>query len=287
MPRTSGGTGGGGGGAGGLIVRKFAFAHNDAGLDTGEALYTPTVGDILYNAWLSITTAWNGTTPKGDVGLFTAGFTGLFTSAAGLVYDMTNVDNLTLTGIPFSLSAANVTLIAAGAPPSGDRASGAFLTTDPVCVVVSQDGTPTVQATVNADEAPPTIPLTIVTSVNDTFIFTGASGGGSPETFTMAPGVYATLNAILVAMAAATGSVSGEHFSTLCSIDDSPNYLQLTVEVDTGIVGNGDTITEGNGGAAALGFTGNPDTFAGGTGGNPGSTLGAGILYLVTATPTT
>jgi hypothetical protein len=47
----------------------------------------------------------------------------------------------------------------------------------------------------------------------------------------------------------------------------------------------GDTITPGSTDVTVgLGLA-NPTTFAGGLGGNPGSTQGAGVLYLVTVTP--
>lgn len=306
MPRTSGGTGGGGGGAGGLIVRKFAFAYDTANLDTGAALYTPTVGDILLDAWIEIDTAWNGTTPLCDIGEFTSG------AVSGYLYDtigpigpnQADADdgtNTILQGGRISLLSsadavvnASVLLKVSGAGPNlyvsapnngGLRTAPAkFMTANPVCVVVSQDGTPTAQSTVLADSAP-TLPLTIILATNDTFIFTPTAGGGTPETFTIAPGVYTTIAEAVAAMAAATGSAA-DTFGQYVTPSDSSGSILLTNIVDSGIAGNGDTITEGDGGAAALGFTANPDTFASGTGGDPGSTQGAAILYLVTATPT-
>lgn len=56
------------------IVRKFPFTFATAGLLTGATVYTPTIGDILLNAWLEVDTAWDGTTPFGDFGGFQANF---------------------------------------------------------------------------------------------------------------------------------------------------------------------------------------------------------------------
>ena len=128
-------------------------------------------------------------------------------------------------------------------------------------------------ATVPADTAP-TLPLTIVGATNDTFVFTGGGGGGSPETFTIAPGVYTTLAALAVAVAAATGSVSGEAFSTLVTVTHPSTVLVFTMAGTAGGHDNGNTLTEGDGGAAAIGITSPPDTFAGGANGTiPGAAL--------------
>jgi hypothetical protein len=61
------------GGAGATVVRAFPFAFDAAGLATGLALYTPTAGDKLLDAWLEIDTVWNGTTPLADVGVLSGG----------------------------------------------------------------------------------------------------------------------------------------------------------------------------------------------------------------------
>ncbi len=84
------------GGAGNTIVRAFPFAFDTPNILTGAALYTPTVGDILLDAWVEIDTAWNGTTPKGDFGIFTdplVGTTGWLLSDLGTPLLMTDSDN--------------------------------------------------------------------------------------------------------------------------------------------------------------------------------------------------
>lgn len=112
-------------------------------------------------------------------------------------------------------------------------------------------------ASVLAD-APPTLPTTIITGTNDTFLL-------NSETFTLAAGVLTTEADAIAAMGAALGSDSGEAFSTKVTPSDSSGSILATAVLGES-VSNGSTIAEGNGAAAILGFTANPDTFAGGTG---------------------
>jgi hypothetical protein len=119
-------------------------------------------------------------------------------------------------------------------------------------------------ATVTADSAP-TLPVTIVTGVNDQFRLSGNHGN---ETFTIAAGVYTTLGDLKTAVGAATGNyVPGDLFSFWVTTTDNGTNLVFTL-VAPGASGNGVTIIEGNGGAAAIGVTSPPDIFAGG-GGSP------------------
>ena len=76
---------GGSGAAGSPVVRAFPFAFDSAGIGNGHNLYTPTVGDILLNAWIEIDTAWDGTTPTADIeqwALAANGNGGLFNGAS-------------------------------------------------------------------------------------------------------------------------------------------------------------------------------------------------------------
>lgn len=100
---------GGGSQPGIAIVRAFPFAFNTAGILTGAALYVPTIGDILFRAWVEIATAWDGTTPKCDVGTFTSGttrgwFNGIFGNGA---IDLTLEDNTTTSVADYGLVTAN------------------------------------------------------------------------------------------------------------------------------------------------------------------------------------
>lgn len=143
--------GGGGSQAGGPVVRgPFSFSFNSPGLLTGlEIGYTPAIGDILLDAWFEIDTAWNGTTPKGDIGLFTGGANSGFFGFAFDVVPMNNPDSENPSGL----------LDSASAPPPGQVLSLAFLgslptfqprivpgkftVASPMKVCVSQDGTNT------------------------------------------------------------------------------------------------------------------------------------------------
>ena len=81
---------------GALITRKFPFAYNLAGLNTGVALYTPVNGEVLYDAWIGVKTAWDGTGPLGDINIANVGSFGNWFGAAynnALYYDMAGADS--------------------------------------------------------------------------------------------------------------------------------------------------------------------------------------------------
>lgn len=59
--------------AGVSIVRAFPFAFDTPGILTGAVVYTHGVGEMLLNAWIKITQAWDGTTPTADFGHYAAG----------------------------------------------------------------------------------------------------------------------------------------------------------------------------------------------------------------------
>lgn len=112
-------------------------------------------------------------------------------------------------------------------------------------------------------DEPPSLPVTISTGVNDTFVFTGPDGA---EVFTMAPGAYTTLPALSLAAMDATGtnpsSGDSETFGSRCYVTGATNSTLAVTMNATNLSGAGNTITEGNGGAAALGFSEPPDIFA-------------------------
>lgn len=125
------------------VLGPFPFAFDDAGLADGIALYTPTVGDVLLNAWIEIDIAWDGTTPKVDIGQGDAN--GMFgnsnpqnasladdTAGAGSGSNFlsnTNQAALALWDLADSAGSYNSRLV-----------PGKFLTTNPMYVWVSQDG---------------------------------------------------------------------------------------------------------------------------------------------------
>ncbi len=140
----------GGGSVGGVrVLGPFSFSFNDVGLFNGISFYTPTINDLLVDAWIEVDTAWDGTTPTGDFGTFignTAGFISSSSDIQGI--DMTKADDEVLgTGYlnghyqiapPANLSLA----IASGTKATHQNrgAPGRFVTSDPLLIVVSQDG---------------------------------------------------------------------------------------------------------------------------------------------------
>lgn len=147
--------------AGAAIVRgPFAFAFNTAGLNNGVAFYTPTVGDILLDAWIEVDTAFNGTTPRADIGPFLGGVAGanigLFGSlnqpikvGGSFTADTENITGL-LSNVGNVVNPANAgnepasgdNLFYAGGVPTGAQRNvpGKFTSASPWLIVVSQDG---------------------------------------------------------------------------------------------------------------------------------------------------
>ncbi len=61
-------TAGGGGGASTVKVIRFPFTHSTAGLAAGVVFYSAQAGEYLSIAAIEVDTAFNGTTPKADIG---------------------------------------------------------------------------------------------------------------------------------------------------------------------------------------------------------------------------
>ncbi len=170
--------------AGVPIVRKFSFAYNTANILTGATVYTPTVGDILMDAWIQIDTAWNGVgdSPDGaplvDVGMFSTQESGWFGYGVGPVYAGVADNAIYAFPDPGTL----LTQVGSGAPPSLLSLSldfqmhsipvptmrrelpAKFLTADPIKVCVSQDGTNT-GADPGASQGAGVLYLVVVTPV--------------------------------------------------------------------------------------------------------------------------
>ncbi len=65
--------------AGPILHFSLPFDHTDsAALAAGMTVVTPEVGDILLDAWIDVSTAFDGTTPQGEIGTFTLFTFGLF-----------------------------------------------------------------------------------------------------------------------------------------------------------------------------------------------------------------
>lgn len=148
--------GGGGGGAGSPVVRAFPFAYNSANLLTGRTVYTPTVGDVLLDAWIDVLVPWDDVNlALGDFGTFTGGVNrGLFAQIIGdnsacplmRVDQMGGASHLTyaqtavIYASSYLLNVVNNSLEVGNPGGTIGFAPRAFLTADPIKVVVSQDG---------------------------------------------------------------------------------------------------------------------------------------------------
>ena len=131
----------------GTAVHSFAFDHTTEGLATGVVAFTPTVGDIIFDAWIEVDTAFNGTTPTGDLGSFTGDpAVGWYRSlSGGAVIDMTQADVTSLSD-PILLqqvpNAPNSDVNIAYLYSDNSRAFPAkFVSDAPVKFALSQDGT--------------------------------------------------------------------------------------------------------------------------------------------------
>lgn len=145
-------------------VLKFPFTFDTPNLLTGAAVYTPTIGDLLMDAWITVTEAFDGTTPKGD--LCSVGVSGgLFAQIGGAPVDLTlvpnGVGNIAAVGVGAHLAimaaisavggslfvpaieSVPVPLQGLNAPYGygGNSHVGTFMSTDPVTICATSDGT--------------------------------------------------------------------------------------------------------------------------------------------------
>jgi hypothetical protein len=123
----------------------FPFNHNTSGLRSGQAAaYTPNAGEQVYDAWLEISEAWDAITPSIDLGLFLSGRVGLH-AAFGITFGASN--DLSTYALDGDGGGLGVLIAGSGTTKTMRVASGGlgpvrFLSSDPLCVCVSQDGTP-------------------------------------------------------------------------------------------------------------------------------------------------
>lgn len=138
------------GGGSGSVVRKFPFSFNTPNLEIGAPLYTPTVGDILLDAWIEIIVPWNGTTPQGDVGTFIVtpggGFFS-FRNTAPFAVDMTIADfdgtsGVLMSGVQNSGGGLNTiaSLMSVSLSAQLRVVPAKFIAPNPIKICVSQTG---------------------------------------------------------------------------------------------------------------------------------------------------
>jgi hypothetical protein len=121
----------------------FPFTHSTAGLTSGVPIYTPAIGDVIYDVLISVPVAFNGTTPFADVGTFNGGNDGLFLELAGVAVDLTAADtgiadNTGLSGNIYSLLGG--ALWASSSPPGNGPFTIFVTAANPLLLVVSQTG---------------------------------------------------------------------------------------------------------------------------------------------------
>jgi hypothetical protein len=121
-----------GGGSGSATVRgPFEFAFDTPGLADGVEFYTPTVGEVLVDCTFRVDTAWDGISNLADIGDFTSGTTGLWAYTTSFGFDLVSANPtsgvIALSGVSLNQQALTGLFI--------------FTTTDPLLLVVSQDGT--------------------------------------------------------------------------------------------------------------------------------------------------
>ena len=127
-------------------LRYFNFSYATAGLASGVTIYTPNIGDVIYDVGICVTTAFNGTTPLLDVGTFNGGNVGLFGELAGAGVDGTKLyaavtDNAGLS-VPNTASWLQAAVGSVGAAGTAAYHSTPIIVTaaNPLLLVVSQNG---------------------------------------------------------------------------------------------------------------------------------------------------
>ncbi len=129
-----------------ILLHSKAFAFGTAGLNTGLTIYTPAIGDVIYDCGVFITTAFNGTTPKADIGTFSGGNDGFFKTLATAVVDITAVDDAVASNAGIQSSATGRWLQAAVGSIGAD-AGAAYVDSqlrvtaaNPILIVANQTG---------------------------------------------------------------------------------------------------------------------------------------------------
>lgn len=137
---------GGGSTPGAAIVRgPYSFAFDTPNIENGVTVYTPTVGDILIDAWLEVTTAFNGTTPKADIGTFDGtGNNGIIRQEGTTAWSLADAD-VQIYGTGYLAAAQtgghqSVPLSYFNFDGGNRVVPGRFVAANPILLVVSQTG---------------------------------------------------------------------------------------------------------------------------------------------------
>lgn len=123
----------------GIKTITFPFAYDTPGLDAGIPIYTPVVGETLYDAWVHILTPWSGGAayPVVDIGQeINPGTTGLFGGYAYLDLNFITSES----GPPRPPNNQYLSLSAQFAFLNQQRSQLRFTDTAPLKLWVSQNG---------------------------------------------------------------------------------------------------------------------------------------------------
>jgi hypothetical protein len=131
-----------------LYVRALPFTFATNGLTTGVPFVQLRAGDVIYDIGFAIPVAFDGTTPRADVGTFESGGTGIFNDLTQAV-DLTNVDTPLTDNDSLSQSDGSLAWLSGSIVSLASQGSTALETAWPLTVtadcilllVVSQDGT--------------------------------------------------------------------------------------------------------------------------------------------------
>jgi hypothetical protein len=125
------------------VTVPFTFADKARlvnGIQFADSIgpYVSAIGDTLLNAWVATEIAFNGTTPKADLGTFAGGVTvGLFAEIGPV--DLTAADTLNYGGDGLSTNFTVPSLVALGGG-SYRSAPTVFTAVHPLLAVASQGG---------------------------------------------------------------------------------------------------------------------------------------------------
>ncbi len=143
--RPSGGSNGGSTPGAGIVRGPFSFAFDTPNIENGVVVYTPAVDEILMDAWVAVDTAFNGTTPRADIGTFIGtGNNGIVRQEGTVAWLLTDADT-EFYGTGYMTAAQtgghqSTPLSYFNTDGSNRVVPGRFVATNPILLVVSQTG---------------------------------------------------------------------------------------------------------------------------------------------------
>lgn len=135
------------------LVGPYAFAYSTAGIVAGVTVFTPAAGDMLLDAWIDVTTGFDGTTPKADIGNFdNAASPGLWGIMVGAPIPLATAGALVTSNSHLwayadnsavlnpSLASAQASVVVGAAGTCGGTIPYRFIDATPLKLVVSTNG---------------------------------------------------------------------------------------------------------------------------------------------------